>query len=160
MGISHLPISHAHLSYSYQLWPALQYCLGTLTNNWESSSDCLSSTEFKILPLLGVNRHIAKPWQCIHQTFAGVGILDLDVEQHISRILLFCQHYGTISTFGMKLLASLHWLQLQIGCSGCPPLEGYNTWGHLVTPSWVKCFWESMHQSPCNLHIVFDGVDI
>ena len=160
MGNGHLPVSHVHLSYTYQLWPALRYGLGALTNDWESSSDCLTPTEFKLLPLLGINRHINKPWRRIHQTFGGVGLFDLAVEQHICRVLLFCQHYGTPSTIGKKLLTSLHWLQIQIGCAGCPLLEDYNTWGHLSTLSWVKCFWESMHQSPCDLHIVFDGVDI
>jgi hypothetical protein len=54
----HLPVSHVIMSYLHQLWPALRYGLSTLTNDWSSASECLISTEFKILPLLGVNRHI------------------------------------------------------------------------------------------------------
>ena len=155
----HLPVSQVIMSYLHQLWPALRYGLGTLTNDWSSASDCLVSTEFKILPLLGVNRHINTSLRRIHQTFGGVGLLDLAVEQHICRINLFCQHYGSQSTIGKKLLASTHWLQLQIGCTGCPLLEDYDTWGHLAPLSWIKSFWESLHRCPGDIHIDFAGIE-
>ena len=156
----HLPVSQVSMSYLFQLWPSLRYGLGTLTNDWAASSKCLASTEFKILPLIGVNRHIARPWRRLHQTFGGIGLLDLAVEQHICRMNMFCQHYGSQSTIGKKLLASMHWLQLQLGCLGCPLLENYDTLALLASPSWIKCFWESVHYCPGNLQIQFDGVQI
>ena len=160
MSNGHLPLSQVTLSYLFQLWPSLRYGLGTLTNDWDSASNCLSSLKFRILPLLGVNRHISQPWRRIHQTFGGIGLLDLAVEQHVCRINMFCQHYGSLSTIGQKLLTSLHWLQLHIGCLGCPLLEAFDTFGHLSPRSWATSFWESLSRCPGHLHLDYDGIAI
>jgi hypothetical protein len=147
------------LSYTFQLWPAIRYGLGTLTNDWSAATTCLDTTDFKILPLIGVNRHINKALGGIHYTFGGVGLFDLAVEQHICRVNIFCQHYGSSLTVGKKLTTSMHWLQLQIGCVGCPLLEDFDKIGLLAPTSWIKSFWESLHKCPGMLAIRFDGVE-
>ena len=140
----HLPSSHSWASYVHQLLPRLQYALGTLTNDLASAEHCLQAMEFKLLPHLGVNRHIKRGWRRTHQTFGGIGLLDLPIEQFICRVNIFMQHYGTPSSIGHKLSVSLHWLQLQIGCIGSPLLLPYATWAHLSPVCWTKCFWQSL----------------
>lgn len=124
------------------------------------SLTCLDDTDYKMLSMLDVNRNIAKPWRRLLQTFGGIGLLDLATEQHICRINLFLQHYGSLSTLGKKLTASLHFLQLQIGCSGCPLLQNYVALGHLATLSWVKVFWESLHHCPRTIEIDYSGLPL
>jgi len=114
--------------------------------------------DLKMLSFLGVNRHIKKGWRRLPHTFGGVGLLDLTVEQHICRINLFCQHYGSASIIGLKLTASLHWLQMQLGCPGNPLLMDYSGWGHLATRSWIKSFWEGISNFPGDLFIQFSGI--
>ncbi|KAL3760545.1 hypothetical protein ACHAWU_009506 [Discostella pseudostelligera] len=160
MRNGHLPAALVWMSYLQQLWPSLRYGLGALTNDWSSASTCMDDTDIKLLSMLGVNRHIAKPWRRLHQTFGGIGLLDLATEQHICRINFFLQHYGSLSTLGKKLMSSLHFLQLQLGCSGCPILQDYVSFGHLATLSWVKMFWESLHHCPGTVEIDYSGIPL
>ena len=154
----HLPAALAWMSYLHQLWSGLRYGLGTLTNNLDDANSCLDGTDYKMLSLLGINRHIKKGWRRIPQLFGGIGLLSLTTEQHICRVNLFCQHFGSSSTIGHKLLTSLHWLQMQLGCPGNPLSLDYAVWGHLATPAWITSFWEGLHRFPGNLEIRFDPI--
>jgi hypothetical protein len=156
----HLPASHTWASYLHQLLPRLQYALGTLTNDLASAEQCLQSMEFKLLPHLGVNRHIKRGWRRTHQTFGGIGLLNLPIEQFICRINLFMQHYDTPSSLGHKLSASLHWLQLQIGCTGSPFLLPYATWEHLSPTCWAKCFWQSLDKFGVDLRVQYKSIPL
>ena len=156
----HLPASHTWASYQHQLLPRLQYALGTLTNDLASAEKCLQSMEFKLLPHLGVNRHIKRGWRRTHQTFGGIGLLNLPIEQVICRINIFMQHYDTPSSLGHKLSASLHWLQLQVGCLGSPLLLPYATWEHLSPICWAKCFWQSLDKFAVDLRVQYKSLPL
>ena len=156
----HLPSSHVWRSYCFQLRAKILYALSTLTNDLSSAERCLLSTEFRLLPQLGVNRHIKSGWRRVHQTFGGVGLIDLSVEQVICRINIFMQHYGTPSSLGHKLSTSLHWLQLQIGCLDSPFLLPYETWAHLSPICWTKCFWESLDHFQVELRMRYASIPI
>ena len=155
----HLPASHVWQSYLHQLRPRLQYALGTLTNDLSSAEQCLQSMEFALLPHLGVNRHVKRGWRCTHQTFGGIGLLNLPIEQFICRTNIFMQHYGTPSSLGHKLSTSLHWLQLQIGCTGSPFLLPYNSWAHLSPICWTKCFWQSLDKYKVDFQIRYPSLE-
>ena len=156
----HLPASWVWRSYCFQLRAQLLYALSTLTNDLASAEQCLYTLEYKILPQLGVNRHIKKGWRRLHQTFGGVGLIDLTVEQFICRINILQQHYGTPSALGHKLSTSIHWLQLQIGCLGSPFTLPYSTWSHLSPVCWVKCLWESMERFEVDIRIQYASLPI
>lgn len=51
-------------------------------------------------------------------------------------------------------------LQLQLRCSGCPPLENFEEIGHLATLSWTKAFWESLHHCPGTIKIDYSGLPL
>ena len=156
----HLPASHVWMSYIHQLGPGLQYGLGTLTNDLASAERCLQSAEYTLLPLLGVNRHIRRGWRTLHQTFGGIGLFDLPIEQLICRINLFQQHYGTPSSLGRKISVSLHWLQLQIGSADCPLSMDYGTWAHLSPTCWTKCFWETLSKYDVGLDMTYGNLSM
>jgi hypothetical protein len=156
----HLPVSHVWRSYCFQLRAQLVYALSTLSNDLAAAEHCLQQMEFRILPHLGVNRHIKKGWRHIHQTFGGVGLIDLPVEQFICRVNIFMQHYGTPSSLGHKLSTSIHWLQLQIGCLECPLSLPYSTWAHLSPICWTKCFWESLQYYKVDLRLRYATLPI
>lgn len=151
----HLPASFVWKSYHHQLRPQLCYALGTLSNDVTSAQQCFRDLEFHLLPQLGVNRSIRSGWRRIHHTFGGIGMIDLSVEQFICRINMFTQHYGTPSSLGHKLSASVHWLQLQLGCLRSPFLQPYSTWAHIATPCWVKCFWETLFKYDVDLRVTY-----
>lgn len=156
----HLPASMAKLSYNYQLWPGLQYGLGTLGNDYNTANRCFNKLEFQLLPLLGVNRHIRASRRHLPLTFGGVGLLSLPIEQVISRTNIFIQHYRTPTSLGRKMDMTLHWLQLQLGHSGNPILLDYNIWGQLATDSWIKALWESLRIFPIDLHMEYDDIEL
>ncbi len=68
MTNGHLPASHVWISYLHQLRPGILYGLGLLSNDMESASTCLRDTEYRLLPMLGVNRNIKRGWRTLHQT--------------------------------------------------------------------------------------------
>jgi hypothetical protein len=136
----HLPASHVLRSYCFQLRAQLLYALSTLTNNLSAAEQCLQSLEFRILPQLGANRHIKTGGQRLYQTFGGVGLIDLPIEQFICCTNIFMQHYGTPSSLGHKLSMSIPWLQLQLGCLESPFSLPYSRWAHLAPISWTKCY--------------------
>ena len=156
----HLPASHVWRSYCFQLRSQLLYALGTLTNDLASAEHCLQRLEYQLLPQLGVNRHIKTGWRRLHQTFGGVGLIDLPVEQFICRINIFMQHYGTPTALGHKLSTSLHWLQLQIGSLDSPLSLPYSKWAHLSPLCWTKCFWESICRYKVDMRILYPSLPI
>ena len=160
MSNGHLPAALAWMSYLHQLWAGVRYALGTLTNNFLDADNCLDGTDFRMLSLLGVNRNIKKGWRRLPHTFGGVGLLSLPIEQHICRVNIFCQHFGSASTLGHKLLSSVHWLQLQLGCTGNPLTMDYSAWGVLATPAWITSFWEGLHRFPGVLKILLDTIPL
>ena len=113
-----------------------------------------------MLSLLGVNCNIKKGWRQLPHTFGGIGLLSLPIEQHICRVNIFCQHFGSASTLGHKLLTSVHWLQIQLGITGNPLLLDYSTWGMLATPAWITSFWEGLHRFPGVLKILLDTIPL
>ena len=156
----HLPASDVWCSYCFQLRAQLIYSLGSLTNDLTSAAQWLHTLEYKILPQLGVNRHIKTGWRLLHQTFGGVGLIDLSIEQFICRTNIFMQHYGTPSSLGHKLSTSIHWLQLQIGCLGSPFSLPYSTWAHLSPICWAKCYWESIQNFKVDIRIKYSALPL
>ena len=156
----HLPATHVWRSYCFQLRSQLLYALSTLSNDLAAAAQCLQPLEFRMLPHLGVNRHIKSGWRRIHQTFGGVGLIDLPVEQFICRVNIFMQHYGTPSSLGHKLSTSIHWLQLQVGCLDCPLSLPYSTWSHLSPICWTKCFWESLQYYQVDLRLRYTSIPL
>jgi hypothetical protein len=70
-------------------------------------------------------------------------------------INIFVQHYGAGTTVGLKYLALLEALQLEIGCTGNPLEEDYDRYHWLATDSWVKCFWERLHFYRFRIHLEY-----
>ena len=126
----------------------------------KSAYKCLCGTEYQLLPLLGVNRNIKRGWRTLHQTFGGIGLIDLPVEQFICRINLLQQHYGTPSGLGHKLSVSIHWLQLQLDTAGSPFKLPYEKHSNLAPISWTKCLWELLDKYDVGLHLGYDSLPV
>jgi hypothetical protein len=58
-------------AYQYSLWTALRYGLATLASPLEQINNILHKHEYKILPMLGFNRHIKTEWRSIAREFGG-----------------------------------------------------------------------------------------
>ena len=134
------------ISYGLKLWPAIRYGLGTLARPAKVLDKILSPLEFKLLPIMGVNRHIKTGWRTLPRAFGGAGMLSLMVEHTISAINLLVQHFGTPSIVGKKMSASLEALQLEIGCPGNPLELDYSVYGVLATRCWLQSLWEKLHR--------------
>ena len=113
LSVGRLPARWGWVSYFQQLWPKLKYGLGTNSSSVETLEEAedeqgpLRKLYYKMLPFLGVNRHIKAQWRHLHSTFGGVGLRKILTEVVIARINMFLQHYRTPSTLGTKLQMSL-----------------------------------------------------
>jgi hypothetical protein len=137
----HLPHHMAWVAYRHQLWPGLQYGLGTMTNDIEEAESALQESDYKMLNILGVACTVTKGLRKLHTTFGGFGLFSLPTEQLICRINMLLQHYHMSTSLSWKLDASLRYLQLQLGMPHNPLTLDYDKWGHLAPVSWVKMLW-------------------
>jgi hypothetical protein len=113
MTNGHLPSHIAWVGYRHQLWPGLRYGLSTMTNDIKLAAKLLDDVDYKTLNILGILRNVTKGLRKIH--FGGFGLFDLAMEQLISRVNMFFQHYHLSTNLSKKLDASLGYLQLQVG---------------------------------------------
>ena len=80
------------------------------------------------------------------------------MEQFISRINTFFQHYHMPSNISKKLDMSLRYLQLQIGTPHNPLTLDYKKQGFLALLLWVKMLWRLLQHFDITLHMNFPSV--
>jgi hypothetical protein len=101
MTNGHLPSHIVWVAYRHQLWPGLQYGLGTMTNDIDPAAKLLDNVDYKTLNVLGIFCNVTKGLRKIHTTFGGFGLFDLATEQLISRVNMFFQHYHVSTKISM-----------------------------------------------------------
>jgi hypothetical protein len=90
----HLPSHIAWVAYRHQLWSGLCYDLGTMTNNMKPASTLLDNVDYKTLKVFSILlRNVTKGLRRLHTTFGGFGLFNLPMEQLISYVNMFFQHY-------------------------------------------------------------------
>jgi hypothetical protein len=151
----HLPAHLGWIAYKFILWPGIHYGLATLATPLTIARATLQKENFRILPILGINRNVKQEWRTLHRTFGGIRLFDLAVEHTIGIINIFVQHYGAGTTVGLKYSALLEALQLEFGCTGNPLKEDYDRYHWLATNNWVKCFWERLHFYRFRIHLEY-----
>jgi hypothetical protein len=160
MTNGHLPSHIAWVGYRHQLWPGLRYGLGTMTNDIIPAAKLLDDVDYKTLNVLRILRNVTKGLRKIHTTFGSFSLFDLAMEQLISRVNMFFQHYHVSTNLRKKLDASLGYLQLQVGTPRNPFTQDYARWGYLVSLSWVKMLWKSLHHFDIRLYMSFSTIEL
>ena len=153
-----LPTRSVWTSYTHQLWAGLRYGLGASSASLNKLQDGLGSSDYYLISSLGAVRSIAKEWRYLPAAFCGMGLFDLTTETTIATLNSFLQHYGTSSSFGITLLASMEHLQMELGVQECPFNYEYDTWQHLATDSWVKALWEKIDNMGINLELEYESL--
>jgi hypothetical protein len=72
MANGHLPHHMAWVAYRHQLWPGLQYGLGTMTNDIEEAKNALQESDYKMLDILGAACTVLKGLRKLHTTFGSL----------------------------------------------------------------------------------------
>ena len=152
----HLPARSNWLSYQCQLWPGLKYGLGASPATIEQLEKGLGSRDHKLLSHLGICRNIPKELRYIPSCFGGFGLRSLKFDATTEAINMFLQHYGTESSLGTFLTATIENLQLELGVTGCPFTYEYSIWKDLATDSWIKSLWERIQHFGIDLQIDYD----
>ncbi len=140
-------------SYTHQLWAGLWYGLGASSAPMAKLMEGLGSSDYYLISSLGVVRSITKEWSYLPAAFCGMGLFNLPTETTIATLNSFLQHYGTILSLGITLLALMEHLQMELGVQDCPFNYDYDTWQHLETESWVKALWEKIDNMGINLEL-------
>jgi hypothetical protein len=128
----HLPSHIAWIAYKHQLWPILQYGLGTMTNNAEEAEKLLNKADYNTLNVLGIFRNVSTVLRKLHTTFGRFGLFNLPTKQLISCVNMLFQHYHISTNLSRKLDPSLWYLQLQLGTPQNPLMLDFSKWGHLA----------------------------
>jgi hypothetical protein len=80
MTNGHLLSHIVWVAYRHQLWPGLQYSLGTMTNDIDPAAKLLDNVDYKKLNVLGILHNVTKGLRKIHTTFGSFGLFDLATE--------------------------------------------------------------------------------
>ena len=152
----YLPARSNWLSYQCQLWPGLKYGLGTSTATIEQLETGLGRRDHKILGHLGICRNIPTELRYIPSCFGGFALRSLTTEATAESLNMFLQHYGTESSLGIFLTATIENLQLELGVTGCPFTYDYSIWKDLATDSWIKSLWERIQHFGIDLQIEYN----
>jgi hypothetical protein len=104
MTNGHHPNHMAWITYKHQLWPGVQYGLGTMTNNLEVADNLLHDEDYKTLNIVGVVHSVTKGLRRLHTTFGGFGLFNLPVEQLIRQVNMLMQHYHTSTNLSRNLM--------------------------------------------------------
>jgi hypothetical protein len=65
MTNGHLPNHMAWIAYKHQLWPRVQYGLGTMTNDFKAADSLLHDEDYRMLNILGVACSVTKGLRCM-----------------------------------------------------------------------------------------------
>ena len=84
----------------------------------------------------------------------------LTIEATAASLNLFLQHYGTDTSLGTYLTASIENLQLELGVAGCPFNYDFKIWGELATDTWVKAIWERVWHFDLSLEIDYKTLEM
>ena len=105
----------------------------------------VQSLYFKILPLLGVNRHIIKEWQMMPVRYQGLGMPNFVV---LSFLLKFFPQgfWGFEDTVNSMLLQAHEAFLVELGLGGNISTRDCNKLGCLeIDGTWSINFWEYTH---------------
>ena len=89
-----------------------------------------------------------------------MGLNNFTIEATAASLNAFLQHYGTNTSIGIYLTASIKNLQLEIGVAGCPFDHDYETWHELATDSWVKSLWERIQKFDLSVEIDYKTLEM
>ena len=134
------------------------YGIATLATPLTVARTMLGNCDYKILPLLGVNRHIKKGYRTLPRAFGGIGLFSFPIEQMICWMNMLVQHFGVPSVLGRKFSASLEALQLELGTNGNPLDLDFDRYGDLATPCWFKSLWERMWAYNFRIHLTCEEI--
>jgi len=138
-----LPKCDAWMSFFFQLFPGISWGLVTVNVSPKTMDDHWQALYFKILPLLGVNRHIAREWRTLGERYHGLGLPDFVVVCFAAKVFFMQRHFGFESTVGQMLMQAYEAFLVDVGLHG--NIFGYSfaRFGCLATDgTWFKNFWE------------------
>ena len=95
----------------------------------------LGKRDHKILSMLGICKNITTEWRYLPACYGGMGLNNLTIEVTTASLNAFLQPYGTDTSIGIYLTASIKNLQLEMGVAGCLFDHDYETWHKLATDS-------------------------
>jgi hypothetical protein len=81
-----LPPRDAWLSFLVQLYPAMSFGLGCVIISPSTLDTMIQALYYKILPLLGINRCIAKGWRMLTARHQGLGLPNFVVDCFAAKV--------------------------------------------------------------------------
>ena len=141
-----------------QFKPKVLFAIGTVSAEFEALANALHREYYQLLPLGGIRRSVHKEIRYLGAGFYGSGCPHLGVECLVGQLDKFLTHYGCKTAVGKLLQASMELFVIEMGMSVQPFQMHYASFGHLVTPCWLKSIWEKADIFKMNITV--GNVDI
>ena len=105
--------------------------------------DLMQGLYYKILPLLGVNRCITKPWRMLPEKFQGLGLPNFVVDCLAAKLHFILCNWGLESTSGTMMMHAYEAFMMEVGLYGNVLSQDFSAAGSLATDgTWFKNLWE------------------
>ena len=138
-----LPRRDAWLSFHAQLFPGMVWGLVAVIMRPQKLDDLIQSLYYKILPHLGVNRNITKPWRTLPERFQGLGLPNFVVVAFAAKVHFIQCNWGFKEAASELMRYAFECHLIEVGLYGNPFAWDYKTFSKLATDgSWFKNLWE------------------
>ena len=138
-----LPPRDSWLSFFLQLLPGISWGLLTVVMPPAQLNREFNDLYYRILPLLGINRHIGFDWRMLSERFGGLGLPNFVVLAFACKIYFLQSNWGFENAVAKIMLHCYESFIVDIGLYGNVFSLEYDKWSHLATEgTWYKNFWE------------------
>jgi hypothetical protein len=138
-----LPPRDAWLSFFLQLLPGISWGLLTVVMSPAQLDREFNDLYYRILPLLGVNRHIGFDWRMLSERFGGLGLPNFVVLAFACKIYFLQSNWGFENAVSQMMLHCYESFIVEIGLYDNVFSLDYDKWSGLATDgTWYKNFWE------------------
>ena len=147
----HLLQKDAWVALRATAWPSIKYPLPATVFTRDEGHSLMVPLTKHLLPKLGVNQHMPCAYRYAPASMQGLGIPHPYIEQGIEHIKHLTTHNKADTDSGKLLITTLDYLQLEIGTRQPVLSASFRLFGHLATPSWIKCLWQFVDSAGISL---------
>ena len=89
--------------------------LATITMTHKKMEKLMQSLYYRVIPLLGINRNIAKGWRMLPERFHGLGLPNFVINFLTEKLHVMYYHFGFERTVGEMMTQACEAFLIEVG---------------------------------------------
>ena len=142
LKIHPIPPREARMSIDLVLVPKILYGAVTLSHPPAKLEKAFQSIYYKLLPSMGVNRCITKPYRMLPEKYQGLALPNPNIWVLAAKLILIREHWELDTTMGNMLTHAYQTFQMEVGLGGNIFGKCFKSLGHLASQGFFRNLWE------------------